>query len=137
MQRSRKQVPCLACIYIYIYIYIYILVYFLLIYPVMVVNKISVPRNTFCRSWTRSTQRSFRPSGLNVCTLGSTGLLFTCKLSAGAVHRYYESRRRLFNDSQPTRRQSALKVCQQSKKNERRRRVSGVLMMSCDGLESS
>ena len=37
-------------------------------------------------------------------------LLIACILSAEAVHRYYESRRRLFNDDQPGRRDAATKA---------------------------
>ena len=37
-------------------------------------------------------------------------LLIACILSAEVVHRYYESRRRLFNDDQPGRRDAATKA---------------------------
>ena len=41
----------------------------------------------------------------------------------GAIHRYYESRRRLYNDSQPLRRDSARKAKHAANKKERRKRV--------------
>ena len=41
-----------------------------------------------------------------------------------AVHRYYESRRRLFNDSKPERRESAAKTKSEQRKKDRRKRVS-------------
>lgn len=40
-----------------------------------------------------------------------------------AVHRYYESRRRLHNDSQPGRSSSAKKVKKNARKKEMRKRV--------------
>ena len=41
----------------------------------------------------------------------------------GAVHRYYESRRRLFNDSQPQRREKATQVKRTSQKRKLQQRV--------------
>jgi len=40
-----------------------------------------------------------------------------------AVHRYYESRRRIYNDSQPSRSTSAKKVKKTARKKEMRKRV--------------
>lgn len=40
-----------------------------------------------------------------------------------AVHRFYESRRRIFNDGKPERKESAEKSKRSSKKRERRKRV--------------
>ena len=47
-------------------------------------------------------------------------------MSVGAVHQYYESRRRLFNDSRPGRRESAKKARHSARKKELRKRVSVV-----------
>lgn len=41
----------------------------------------------------------------------------------GSVHRYYESRRRLFNDSQPRRRETAKKTKIKSRKQALRKQV--------------
>ncbi len=46
---------------------------------------------------------------------------------SGAVHRYYESRRRLFNDEQPGRRDVAREMKVQSKKKALQRKVRVVL----------
>ena len=51
-------------------------------------------------------------------TLARVNLTF-----AGAVHRYYESRRRLYNDSRPTRIEIAQIAKRTSKKKEKRKRV--------------
>ena len=51
-------------------------------------------------------------------------LLSNHLLDAEAVHRYYESRRRLFNDEQPQRKEVAIKVRQQSRKNTLRKKAS-------------
>ncbi len=47
----------------------------------------------------------------------------TIILYPGATHRFYESRRRLFNDSRPQRKEPALKAKLAAKRKEVRRRV--------------
>ena len=90
-----------------------------------------------CLQSPSSIQRSSHLSELNVrCT---HALLFACThdiLHApalrkrffyaykGSVHRYYESRRRLFNDSKPERVEVALQVQMDARRKERRKRVS-------------
>ena len=56
-----------------------------------------------------------------------SSLLVLSDLSQGAIHRYYESRRRLFNDSQPNRRAKAKEVVRSSKKHKLRQRVRMVI----------
>ena len=40
-----------------------------------------------------------------------------------AVHRYYESRRRIFNDDKPERKEKAMKSKKDSRKKGRRKKV--------------
>ena len=44
-------------------------------------------------------------------------------LYVGAIHRYYESRRRLFNDEQPSRREAARETKSKSRKTAFRKQV--------------
>ena len=55
-----------------------------------------------------------------VCALTYT----TALMCSGAVHRYYESRRRLFNDSRPGRKDTAKEVKERSKKTTLRKKAS-------------
>ena len=56
-----------------------------------------------------------------------SSLLVLSDLSQGAIHRYYECRRRLFNNSQPSRRAKAMEVVRSSKKRKLRQRVRMVI----------
>lgn len=50
-------------------------------------------------------------------------LVFVHLLLIGAVYRYYESRRRIFNDSQPCRRDKVLQVQENTRKKDRQKKV--------------
>ena len=56
--------------------------------------------------------------------------------AAGAVHRYYESRRRLFNDSQPQRRERATEVKHAAQKRKLQQLVYTVIMSVCNSYSS-
>ena len=49
--------------------------------------------------------------------------MYVC-MYIGSVHRYYESRRRFFDDNKPDRIPQASKVQKEARKGERRKRVS-------------
>ena len=61
------------------------------------------------------------------CTCMQLGYYF---YTTGAIHRYYESRRRLFNDSRPVRRDKAAATKVRSRKQSLRKKVRIDIMYS-------
>ena len=51
---------------------------------------------------------------------------------AGAVYRFYESRRRIFNDNKPERREDAVRIRTKARKKEPRERV-GLFLFNING----
>lgn len=66
--------------------------------------------------------------------IGTVNLLNIISTYIEAIHRYYESRRRLFNDEQPGRKDIALKAKREAKKQEKRKRVCDYLALSFPSL---
>ena len=50
-------------------------------------------------------------------------------IPTGAIHRYYESRRRLFNDSRPARREKAAETRVKARKQSLRRKVGEIFVV--------
>ena len=55
--------------------------------------------------------------------LEPVGVCIIYFLRVGATHRFYESRRRLYNDSRPARKEPVLRAKQAAKRKETRKRV--------------
>lgn len=98
----------------------------ILISPIIIIIAIQVnitakSKRIFCLTFCKNFQASILLQSLKVGPSVVASVLFT---TSAAIHRYYESRRRLFNDEQPGRAEAVHKTKISTQKKQLRKKVS-------------